>query len=740
MFLSMMHRKRVCLLQFVGPSSGVVTLTPRRPVAQNLNVPASPDEESEDETDEEEEEEQEVVLRAEPGGLLAFLCERYDYTYVPEGESLVLQAWFLDEPLRFDCFGDIFGDLEALQVVGDGPKPPRTQHVSLVSAGVRNPGKSDSMKQFWTAMRHSGTDGMIRIPNTRYDMDWYCDYSSPENANMQGKMYSRHQGHLEGIEFFDNMFFNISNGEAAGMDPEQRLTLEVGWDALHQAGYSKQQITRKSAHIGVFVGISGTDWERCPLPPGVCAGNGGFEAMISGRFTYCLNLKGPSFVVNTACSASLVSMHQGRLNLLAKEDPLEAALTTGISINTTPHTFISNCQVGSLSFMGRSFSFDKSADGFGRSEGTSAALFKRLDFGSEESLGLLAGSANNHDGKSASLTAPNGPAQERVIKAVLDATNLTPPEIDCFECHGTGTALGDPIEVGAFAKLYKKAKRFNPIIATTSKTNLGHTEGGAGIAGFLKCMLICNHAESCPNIHLRELNPHMDVYGFPVYFVSEGSTFEADAVYCGVSSFGVSGTNGHSLAYGRNIASSRGRTQLDPKLVMSRKILSSQPKVLRHDSLDWEEWQNLGRPYHDPGGHYQVEVLKGGEITWRRMERPRLRNPEGPFYLQGSFSNWKMELMEFDAAVEGLHVFEVEIGQSGEETFQVVLNLDAKMVYYPCERRCTRRTANISGPAPAPSREDAWLILGEPDSYVRVELFVFDGGSRVSVTWLPVKD
>lgn len=712
-FLSFMTRKRVGLLKFVGPAPGVVQLIPREDGEDDITEPFD------------------VVM--EPGNVLIFMCERYDFSCKGEGECVVLQQWFLEDIPEYQLTGDLIGNVDVFGTVAEGPMISAGEKICCVGMGHRNPGKSDSFDFYWSCTRNGGGDGMLEIPKTRWDIDIYCDWFDRDRATQQGKSYSRHQGHLEGIEMFDAYFFQISPAEALGMDVEQRLTLETGWMALQDAGFDKVKMVRESKHIGVWCGISGSDWTWVPLPPGAIGGMGGNEAIIAGRFTFCMNLKGPAMTINTACSASLVTTHQCKLQLLFKPDKLECGLATGISINTTPHVFIGNCQSGALTFMGRSFSFDASADGFGRSEGTAATLY-RLEGYSRECYGILAGSQANHDGRSASLTAPNGPAQERCIRSVIQETMVEPPEIDCFECHGTGTSLGDPIEVGAFKRLYNRKKRYTPVLATTSKTNLGHTEGGAGIAGFIKCMQMCMHTECCPNIHLKERNPHLDVDGFPVQFVSEGTTMCADSAYAGVSSFGVSGTNGHCLAYGKNIATSRGTGQKNMMSLMMKKITSTPGAIVQTGST-WEDWASMGRPYTpQPGSVYQVELATNGDVSWREVVQPDLRLAGGPFCLQGSFTKWALQEMTPDPNVSGLHTTEVEIGESGEETFQVVYDFDTDKVLYPGEKLCRRKSAKIIGPLPAPSTEDAWLLVGQPGTLFRVEVYL--NGPALFVSWL----
>jgi len=454
-------------------------------------------------------------------------------------------------------------------------------------------------------------------------------------------------------------------------------------------------------------------------------------------------LKGASQTINTACSAGLVAMHTGKLHLKYKEfDPLEAVVCLGINLAYSPMPFIGCCGGGMLSYKGRSFTFDTGADGYGRGEGCSGVYMRNAEY-SPSMFAICAGSQANQDGRSASITAPNGPSQEKCIKAAFREAKLKPPEVDCFECHGTGTALGDPIEVGAFRRIYNAAARDHSLMVTTSKTNLGHLEGGAGMAGFIKCCLQVMRAEAAPNLHLREMNGHLDVEGFPAQLITEGLPCAYDSAYSGVSSFGFGGTNAHSMSYGKNNVTSRGIANRGSGFYRSKllgKITNAPPADLMMHTDDPEDWETNGMPLAEDtaGKVFQVEVTSGGKAIWREVVYPPPATWGERFYLSGTFNDWGMDFMLPHERIPALHAIEIAVGETGEELFNVIANEDAALVYYPRETpRCTRRVEPIAGPEEIEIKEECcWAIVASPGSRFRVEFHC--APHAVSLTWIPI--
>ena len=349
---------------------------------------------------------------------------------------------------------------------------------------------------------------------------------------------------LAGIDRFDAAFFGISPREAAVMDPQQRLMLEVAWEALEVAGIAADGL--EGSRSGVYLGCCTADYARLGDPDEAAAdgyaATGGAPGVAAGRVAYTLGLTGPAMVVDTACSSSLVALHLAVQALRAGECSL--ALAGGVNLTLLPQGAATLERLHMLSPDGHCKAFDAAADGFVRGEGCGIVVLKLLSearAAGDRVLAVIRGSAVNQDGRSAGLTAPNGPAQEAVIRAALANAGLQPDAVDYIEAHGTGTALGDPIEMHALAAVFGGRRRDLPVGSV--KTNIGHAEAAAGIAGLIKAVLMLRHQAIPASLHFRRLNPHIDLGGVPIT-VPAGLTPRA-LRYAGVSSFGFSGTNAH---------------------------------------------------------------------------------------------------------------------------------------------------------------------------------------------------
>jgi acyl transferase domain-containing protein len=419
--------------------------------------------------------------------------------------------------------------------------------IAVTGIGCRFPGGANDSDSFWRLLIE-GRDAISEVPRGRWDIDAFYD----ADPDAPGKMSTRWGGFLSGVEQFDPEFFGISPREAAGMDPQQRLLLEVVWEALENAGQNPDRLA--GSQTGVFVGLCNSDYllmqfegGRSAIDAYVATGNA--HSVASGRISYILGLQGPSVSVDTGCSASLVAVHLACQSLRAGECRL--ALAGGVNLILMPDTTIVLSKAHMMSPDGRCKSFDASADGFVRSEGCGVVVLKRLSNARADGdriLGVIRGTASNQDGRSNGLTAPNGPSQEAVIREALVNAGLQTRDIDYIEAHGTGTPLGDPIEARALAEVFSQGRTSEfPLRVGSVKSNFGHAEAAAGIAGLIKVLLALQHEKIPPSLHLQKMNPHIDWSGLAISLATTATSWNRKRGLraAGVSSFGFSGTNVH---------------------------------------------------------------------------------------------------------------------------------------------------------------------------------------------------
>ncbi len=421
--------------------------------------------------------------------------------------------------------------------------------LAVIGMGCRFPGGVHDPEQFW-GLLSEGVDAISEVPASRWDTQEFYD----RNPATPGKMTTRWGGFIDEPDQFDPKFFGIAPTEAISMDPQQRLLLETSWEALEHAGIAPSRLG--GTKTGVFVGICNGDYSQVALSsprekispyfaPGLS------HAVAAGRISYVLGFQGPSLAVDTSCSASLVAVHLACQSLRLGE--CNAALAGGVNLILNPEITIALSQSRMMAPDGRCKAFSESANGFVRGEGCGMILLKRLPDAIRDRnriLAVIRGSACNQDGRSSGLTVPNGPSQEAVIAAALADAGMNPNDVDYIEAHGTGTSLGDPIEAGALNAVFTdRSKTSGPLLVGSVKTNLGHLESAAGIAGLMKLVLSIQHEKIPASLHFETPNSRIEWDHLPIRIPTELQAWarRGRTRVGGVSSFGFSGTNAHVI-------------------------------------------------------------------------------------------------------------------------------------------------------------------------------------------------
>ncbi|EKK3319950.1 polyketide synthase, partial [Salmonella enterica] len=419
----------------------------------------------------------------------------------------------------------------------------KNEQIAVVGMGCRFADGINTVDNYW-AYINAGKNVAKEIPAGRW--------TSQECKIAMDKVAEKLKGgFLNQVDNFDAGFFSISPREAERIDPQQRLLLEVCWESFENSKITLKQVEKNK--VGVFMGISSQEY---------CALNelaqfdgysltGSSASLISGRISHVFGFSGPSITVDTATSSSLVSIHLACQSLLNGESDIVVA--GGVSLMLTPRMFIGFSHLRGLASDGRCKTFSADADGTGWSEGCGVVILKRLSDAERDGdriWGVIRGSAINHDGRTQGLTVPSGAAQEAVVRAALQQAGVKPADIDYVECHGTGTRLGDPIEVQALGAVLGEGRSPDrPVILGSVKSNLGHTQAAAGVAGLIKTVLAMRHQRIPQNLHFTTPNPHIPWQALPVRVADCPIPWpQGDRPrVAGVSAWGLGGTNAHVI-------------------------------------------------------------------------------------------------------------------------------------------------------------------------------------------------
>ncbi len=434
--------------------------------------------------------------------------------------------------------------LRQMQSKLDALEQAKHEAIAIVGMGCRFPG-ANSPEEFWQLLE-GGQDAITTVPSERWQQSEY--YS--EQPYVPGKICTTEGGFVPHLKEFDASFFRIAPREASSLDPQQRLLLEVSWEALENAAIPPEQV--KGSQTGVFIGVSATDYwhqllSRNTTEIDAYLTTGNTHSLASGRISHFFDFTSTSISLDTACSSSLVAVHLGIKSLRDRE--CNMVLVGGVNRLISPKISVNFSQAKMLSPDGRCRTFDEGANGFVRSEGCGIVVLKRLKDAiadQDRIRAVLLGSATNQDGRTSSITTPNSLSQQAVIKQALEKSKVAPQQVSYLETHGTGTSLGDAIEIEALSQVFSDNEQ---LVLGAVKTNIGHLESASGIASLIKTVLALENEVIPANLHLKQANSKVDWQNLPFKLPQKAIAWQRSAQprIAGVSGFGFSGTNAHII-------------------------------------------------------------------------------------------------------------------------------------------------------------------------------------------------
>mmetsp|Transcript_89360 Transcript_89360/g.277960 ORF Transcript_89360/g.277960 Transcript_89360/m.277960 type:complete len:948 (+) Transcript_89360:61-2904(+) len=714
-FLTAWRRSVLKIVHFFGPETAAVTLAPSEE-GDSKSLPFK---------------QETVDLNCEPNTILIFRSKTFDYSCTFEKESLSLTSSLLEQVTQL-VVTEWDGDADWLRY-GDGPGCDNQEGINVVNLASRLMACWDEPEMYRSGL-FGGTDAGVEIPLTRWDVSFY--WNPDTDSVMPWQTSTRHQSLVEGLELFDNKYFEIIATEARSMDPMQRHVLEVGAHNLFKMGITKKVSNRNPHHGGCSVGLDKDDWDR--VPDKMYEGGQNVQAIISNRFSFIFNLRGPNYVADTACSSSLCATHLAKFTLMDRTiDKIEFHIAIGIHQCLNPLPFVGCSQSHMCSPIGRCLTFNATASGYMRGDGCSGMTLK-YGYLPEERDAMWRGSACGQNGRSATLTAPNGLAQEEVINKTMREARITAPESCVWNCHGTGTSLGDPIEVGAVRKIMIKSDRASTLIVTSNKTHCGHLEGGAAMTSLLAAVYEVMTACAVPVNHFRQLNPHLEQSSFEAFFNDTMNSYRHTQGNTHVSSFGFGGTNGHVAFWGQACLATVANIET---LFANRlkKMAAPEVRVNGSDPALWE-WDGPDKDIKQ-GDSYTITLRSDDPletpVKWvKEQDAAALDDGDDDYYVMtGPFSDWEGERME-EGAVPGMRSYTAEVPESGVLEFRFLKNGEEDEVIYPAIDKCSKKTASILGPAKEDKgrEKNVWAVEGKPGSSIKVDLFICRG--KRSLMWM----
>jgi len=712
-FLRTWKRSLIKVVHFMGPGVSNVTLESTEENGAE-SLPCKQDS---------------VEIAAEPSTILVFRSGAFRYGCHADGECLSLSANLLQHADNL-----VWGDWDGLDsapwlLAGSGPPGPAGEQVNIVNMNTRLMCNWDEVDGYRAGL-YGGGDGGVEIPILRWDVNMY--YNPDDATRLPGQTYLKHQAFVEGLELFDNKYFEINANDAKVMDPMQRHVLEVGAQCLFKMGITKKTSNRTPHHAGCSVGLDKDDWDKSAAELYNCQGGTNVQAIISNRFSFIFNLKGPNYVADTACSASLAATHLAKYTLADREiDKIEFHVAIGIHQCFLPWGMEG---YGPKMHWARCLTFNDSANGYMRGDGCSGVTLKWGDL-PEERDAVWRASRVGQNGRSATMTAPNGIAQEEVITKAVKEAKISPIESCIWNCHGTGTSLGDPIEVGGVRRVQIKEQRQTPLLLLTNKTTTGHLEGGAAMTTIIAAALQVKAATATALCHFRRLNPNLEQSSFDMIITSEcvASQFNQNNVH--ISSFGFGGTNGHAILWGCSKYD-----MADNQTLFLRKLQKMSPPEVRVNGADPSEWEWDGPDVSlKPGDKYTITLsphdAPDAPIRFVKEEGDPVGDGEDDYYtIVGAFNDWEGDRME-DGLVTGLRTLTLDAPGGGTLDFRFLKNGEEDQVIYPATDKCTSRSAPVLGPvAEDMGREkNVWSVKAEAGQSVKIDLFICRG--RRSVMW-----
>lgn len=706
--------------------------------------------------------ETDIELNCGSGKLLLFRQDRCGFTYRPCNEALVLQAWLLSEG-QGTMLQEFDGPIEQYdKALGleNGPTAPiygmTGKSVSLMSMDCMLAINGLGPEFYWAALV-AGGDGGRHLSPTRWDPDAYF---IADKDQAFGKYYSNHGGFVleETCLSFDNDFFGFKEEEVYNLDPCQRNTMEIGYNCLHKAGWSRKSLA--GAQIGVYAGNCGTDWAGVRLNPMWNPVNEntyfGTNAHVANvRLSYIFGMRGPTSTSDTACSSSLVALGSAHNALrrvetdqmrVSSNTHIDWALVVGTNGLWGPFSWIGLSGPRMLSSKGRCFTFDGSADGFARGEGTSGITLSITDKDHSNRLAMVCGTCINQDGRSASMTAPHGPSQQECLRGSMREAKIVPGDVRVAELHGTGTALGDPIEVGALRGVMKQ--RDIPILKTSAKSNLEHGEANAGMAGLIKCFVLLIHGSCPPNIHLSSLNPHIDASDYKVQFVDDLTDLGASSGFAGVSSFGFGGTNARAdlwakATVGHHKTGKLDENKLDYITVRCSKCLGWMDHIGAQAiaTLPPKPHDGAGRVKawcirEEGAGYHMCSMCFSGGYQFGTPPNESAM-PNGNLYITGTWNGWTTQ-DHVEQSPDGTYHYVARLGDTRMERFYFLLEKNEAFAIYPSSPNAGMEIRTVGPKHREPGH--CWLIDGRDDrwavgTFVHITLFAEPENGFRKVKW-----